>query len=318
MNQHKSISIVAPLFNEEKVLPLFRSRLEAVLKSLPHSYEIIVVNDGSTDGTAAVAERWVRENPCVVLLNLSRNFGHQQAITAGIEESSGDAVIIIDDDLQDPPEKIPAMVQKWEQGAQIVLAERKSRKEFWFKRIFFVVFYKMFRYLSDSSAVVSSGVFSLMSREVVNEFLRMEERNRYLPGLRGWLGFKTERIYYDRADRIQGKARQSFGRLFQYGMNAIFSFSHKPLHVSLFFGLFISTACVGYAVALVVKRLLAIDVVHGFTTPTVAILFLGSLILISNGIIGSYLARIYDEVKRRPLFIVASKKKQGDKDSRVF
>ncbi len=214
--------------------------------------------------------------------------------------------MILDADLQDPPEIIAEMLTHWQTGSQIVLAERLSRQYPWFKKFFFGFFYKIFVLFSDLPPI-HSGVFGLMDRRVVLKLLAMPEQNRYLPGMRSWVGFKTTTIKYHRAPRTTGSPKQSLRRLFQYGLNAIFSFSYKPLRLSFMAGLLISLSCFAYSVILVIRRLMGIDVVQGFTTVAVAIFFLGGVILISNGILGEYLARIYDEVKRRPLFIVSRK-----------
>ncbi len=304
------LSIVIPVFNEEKVLPHLKERLFKVLSSLKEDYEIIFVSDGSIDQSATLIKSWMKEDERIILLELSRNFGHQPAIAAGLAETTGDAVVILDADLQDPPEKISEMIAKWKEGYKIVLAQRTMRKENFMRAALFKLFYKMFVMLSDLPVLINSGVFGLMDRVVVSYLLRLGESNRYLPGLRGWLGFETATISYEREERFADKPKQSLRRLFEYGFNAIFSFSYKPIRICFVLGCLISLASFGYGSILIIRRVLNIDVVPGFTTPTVAIFFIGGVLLISNGIIGEYLARIYDEVKRRPLFIVARKTKR--------
>ena len=305
------LSLVIPVFNEEDVLPALRERLIQVLSSQNFDYEIIFVNDGSTDRSSEFIQGWLHQNPKIILLELSRNFGHQQAITAGLKETTGDCVVILDADLQDPPEKIPEMIEQWQHGYKVVLAERTLRKETFLRGILFKLFYKFFIVISDLPILVTSGVFGLMDRVVVDHLLTLEEKNRFIPGLRGWVGFPTTKIYYERGERSTGRPKQSLRNLFKYSLNAIFSFSYKPLRVSFVLGCAISAFCFLYAAVLIVMRVLGINVVRGFTTPTVAIFFLGGVLLISNGIIGEYLARIYDEVKRRPLYIVARKVSRG-------
>ena len=301
------ISVIIPVFNEEKILPALRKRLSDVLAALKDQYEIVCVDDASTDKSSAFIRSWMSEDPRVVLLELSRNFGHQQAIAAGLRESTGDCVVILDADLQDPPELIPQLVAKWQQGFKVVLAERILRRDSFVRSIFFNLFYKIFVLVSDLPILINSGVFGLMDRVVVDYLVNLQERSRFLPGLRSWVGFETASIQYERAERLNGKPKVSLKRLFRYGFDAIFSFSYKPIRVGFVLGCIISTLSFFYGAVLVIRRLLNIDVVPGFTTPTVAIFFIGGLLLVSNGIIGEYLARIYDEVKRRPLFIVARK-----------
>lgn len=301
------LSLVIPIYNEEKALPLLRRRLTALLVSFIDDYEVIFVDDGSRDAGALIIESWIQEDARIMLLGLSRNFGHQAAITAGLERATGDAVVIMDADLQDPPEIIPEMYKKWQQGYKVVLAERTEREESWLRRIMFGLFYKSFYVLSDFPVSVNSGVFGLMDRVVVNHLLTLNEQNRFLPGLRGWVGFKTTVVRYKRDARSVGKPSQSLMKLVKYGFDAIFSFSYKPLRFSFILGSVVSVLSFGYGAVLIVQRLLNINVVPGFTTVAVAVFFVGGVMLMSNGIIGEYLARIYDEVKRRPLFIVERK-----------
>ena len=316
-NRKMKISVVIPVFNEEEVIPILKERLEGILHAQPFDYEVIIVDDGSKDNTANRIKGWIAANPKVILLELSRNFGHQPAITSGLSEAMGDAVVVMDADLQDPPEIIPQMVERWKNGNKIVLAERTARRENILRRMLFQCFYKFFAFISDMPVSITSGVFGLMDRVVVDHFLSLRERNRFIPGLRGWLGFKTDTIWYTRQDRVKGEAKQSIKKLLRYGLDAIFSFSYKPLRVSFFFGLFISTLCFLYGFILIILRLCNINLVQGFTTVAAAVFFIGGVILISNGIIGEYLGRIYDEVKRRPLFIIARKVTRKAQDKEV-
>lgn len=299
------ISVVIPVFNEEDVLPLLKERLTNALSKTGISYEVILINDGSHDRSAEFIQQWIRENPTISLIDLSRNFGHQPAITAGLAQATGDAVVVMDADLQDPPEVIPQLIEKWKEGYKIVLAERQSRGESFFRRCIFKFFYAIFLKLSELPSAVTSGVFGLMDRVVVDHLINLEERNRFIPGLRGWLGFNTATVYYERQTRAAGDPKQSLRRLIKYGLDAIFSFSYKPLRISFVSGFVVSMFCFFYSVVLVILRLWNINVVSGFTTIAVALLFLGGILLMSNGILGEYLGRIYDEVKRRPLYIVS-------------
>jgi len=317
MSDAKKISIIIPVCNETDVLPLLRDRLENVLEKINYDYEVIFVNDGSTDNSANIIKDWIQQNHRISLIEFSRNFGHQQAITAGLKESTGDAVIISDADLQDPPEEILNLIAKWQEGYKVVLAERSQRGEKGIRKVLFKLFYKAFLVLSDLPIMINSGVFGLIDRVIVENLILLEERNRYLPGLRGWIGFNSTTIYYKREARVAGNPKQSLRRLFKFGLNAIFSFSYKPLRISFVLGACVSTFFFLYGAILVIMRLFNINVVRGFTTPTVAIFFIGGVLLISNGIIGEYLARIYDEVKRRPLYIIAKKYKRNSENSTI-
>lgn len=298
------ISLVIPVFNEEAVLPFLKTKLDALAVVVDARWEFILVNDGSVDESRTIINQWAKHDGRVIAVNFSRNFGHQAAITAGLAQSSGDAVVIMDADMQDPPEVIVDLIKEWQKGFKVILAVRKQRREGLLRRTVFKIFYRLFAFLVDSSLTVDSGVFGLMDRTVVKHILSLEERNRFLPGLRAWVGFKTTRILYVRDDRTIGKPQQSALKLLKYGMDAIFSFSYRPLRISFLVGVLFSSSCFIYGIILIIKRLANIDVVSGFTTTTVSIFFVGGLLLISNGLLGEYIARIYDEVKKRPLYII--------------
>jgi len=298
------LSIVIPIFNEEGLLKELKRRLDAVLEKLNCDYEVIFVNDGSVDSSLETLKGLVRDDRHVVVVSFSRNFGHQQATTAGIAEARGDALVIMDGDLEDPPELIPEMLERWQQGYQVVVAQRRSRQETLLKRILFNAFHRLYYFLSDIPIPLNSGVFSLLDRVAYRRLQAFSESNRFIPGLRSWIGFRSTTVSYDRQARYSGDPKQTFGRLVKYALDAIFSFSYKPLRLSLLAGLFLFFVSSTYALILVVLRILHINVVSGFTTVSVAILFFGGAILVSNGIIGEYLGRIYDEVKRRPFYIV--------------
>ncbi|MCD4781802.1 MAG: glycosyltransferase family 2 protein [Candidatus Omnitrophica bacterium] len=308
------LSIVIPMYNEEDTIPHLKNRFNQLFHDWSFDYELILVDDGSRDRGPELVQQWIKENHHVMLIKLSRNFGHQQAITAGLCESNGDCVVIMDADLQDPPEEIQRMVEKWQEGYKIVFADRKTRQDGFLRKILFHLFYKIFIFFSELPIVINSGVFGLMDRVVVNHLLNMTERNRFIPGMRGWIGFETTTIYYERQKRVGGEPKQNLKRLISYALNAIFSFSYKPLRASFLIGMGTTIFFSIYGIVLVVMRLLNINVVRGFTTPSVAIFFIGGLMLISNGIMGEYIARIYDEVKRRPIYI-ASKKTYREADS---
>jgi len=300
------LSVVIPVFNEEEVLPVLFERLRQTLSRLQDvPYEILFVNDGSVDRSEEQLREFCAREPHTILLNLSRNFGQQASITAGLQRSSGACVVVLDADLQDPPELMPELIQRWRENCQVVVARRRSRGEPLFRRLVFAAFHRVLGALSDYPLDLGAGVFGLMDRKVVNHMLAMSEQNRFLPGMRSWLGFTRGMVEYDRPERVAGKPKQTLRRLFRYGLDAIFSFSYKPLRLIWITGSVISALSFLYAACLLILRILHINVIPGFTTPTVSILFLGGVQLIAIGVLGEYLGRIYDEVKRRPLFVVS-------------
>ncbi len=304
----KSISIVMPIYNEEALLDELFSRVARVLDSVERELSLVsewvLINDGSRDRTLEMLSNFAAKDTRLAVIDLSRNFGHQSAIQAGLEYASGDAVIIMDGDLQDPPELIPDLLRSWLAGNKVVVAKRRSRAERGVKGILFAFFHSLMARVSDMKMETGSGVFGLMDRRAVNDLLRLHERNRFLPGLRSWVGYGQANVLYDREERAAGQPKQSFTRLVRYAFDAIFSFSLKPLRAIWTLGFIVSAFSFLYALFLVTMRVLHVNVVAGFTTPTVAILLLGGIQLISIGILGEYLGRIYDEVKQRPHYVI--------------
>jgi len=300
------LNIVIPIYNEQENLEELYRRLKEVCEILDNvSWQVIYVNDGSYDGSMEIIMEQCKRDSRFAIIDLSRNFGHQSAIAAGLAHADGDAVIFMDGDLQDPPELIPDLLDAWREGAQVVQAQRLSRKEKGLRRIGFEVFHNIFRWISDFPIPPHTGIFGLLDRQVVQEMNRLTEKNRFFPGLRSWVGFKQGVVYYDRQDRAAGKPKQSFRRLIRYGLDAIFSFSYKPLRVMTVAGVCISLMGFTLACFFVIKRLAGIEIAQtGFTTLVTVVLFLGGIQLIAVGLLGEYLARIYDEVKQRPLYIV--------------
>jgi glycosyltransferase involved in cell wall biosynthesis len=303
------ISVVVPIFNEQENLPELRQRLVAALNRISEDWEIILVDDGSRDASAEIISRWHGEDPRIKLLSLSRNFGHQPALTAGIHHARGDAVVLIDGDLQDPPELIPDLVAKWRsENAQVVFAQRTSRAESGLRGMCLRAFYPILRFVTDLPAMPNAGTFSLLDRTVIDHFNRLPERNRFIPGLRTWLGFRQASLPYARQPRAKGSAKQSFRRLMHYASDATFSFSYKPLQAVT--GLGFIVAAVGFitALAFVIRRLFFNDpAVTGFTTLLSMTMLLGGIQLLCLGIVGQYIGRIYEELKQRPLYIVQRK-----------
>ena len=303
------ISVVVPLYEEEAIIPRLHEEIVRAMTAIGDPWEVTYIDDGSRDRSLDLLRALVERDSRVTVLELSRNWGHQAALTAGIASVRGDCAVLMDGDLQDPPALIPQLVAAWKSGAEVVLAERRSRFETGIRRVLFPLFYSVLGFLSDYPIPLNAGIFGLLDKRAVDAINRLGESNRYIPGLRAWVGFRTQVVFYDRAQRAAGKPKQSFLRLLGYAFDAIFSFSYKPLRLSLFAGLsvaFLSLAlgALLFTLRLLNKGLFGIPVVAGYTSTIVAITFLGGVQLICIGILGEYLGRIYDEVKRRPLFIV--------------
>ena len=303
------ISVVVPFFNEESGIPRFHAALVDALSRTGVPWEAIYVNDGSSDRSLEQLLEIHRVDSRVSVVELSRNWGHQPALTAGLSQANGEAVILIDGDLQDPPSVIPELLAAWRSGAEVVIAERRSRRETILRRALIGAFYRVFGFLSDFPIPLNAGIFCLLDRKVVGVLERLSESNRYLPGLRAWVGFPSRVVYYDRQARAVGAPKQSLIRLLRYAFDAVFSFSYKPLRLCLVFGLLVAFLAVIYGFVLLGCRLagvgiFGIPVVDGYTSTIVSILFLGGVQLIGMGILGEYLGRVYDEVKRRPLYVI--------------
>lgn len=300
------LNIVIPIYNEEENLPILYDRLKRVCSTIVDAeWQVIYVNDGSADRSLDIMLAQHEEDPRFSIIELSRNFGHQAAIAAGLSVSDADAVVVMDGDLQDPPELIPELLAKWLQGAKVIRAQRQSRKDSGIRRVGFDIFHKVFQWISDFPVPPNAGIFGLLDRQAVEELKRLQEQNRFFPGLRSWVGLEQEVVYYDREDRAAGKPKQSLGRLVHYALDAIFSFSYKPLRIMTTAGVCISASGFAFASFFIIRRLIGIEIAQlGFTTLVTLVLFIGGVQLIAIGLLGEYLARIYDEVKQRPLFIV--------------
>lgn len=301
-----TLSVVVPCLNEEGLLLDTNRRLIDVLEQLPIAFEIIYVDDGSTDATAGLLRNLTEQDERIRMVRLSRNFGHQMAITAGIEHSSGDAVVVIDADLQDPPELILDFVRHWLDGYDVVYGSRTERDgetafKIWTARLF----YRCIDRLSETRIPLDTGDFRLMDRRVVDALLAMPERDRFVRGMVSWLGFSQIAVPYRRAPRPSGATKYSFVKMFRFAMDATFSFSLLPLRLATWLGFAASAiAVLGVAIA-VVERLLGVHgIVKGWASMVTAVLFLGGVQLICIGIIGEYVGRIYGETKRRPLYVV--------------
>ena len=299
------LSVVIPIFNEAEVIAELARRLHEVLESIGHDFEVVFVDDGSTDSSPDLLRELHEKDPRWKVLKLSRNFGHQIAITAGLDAASGAAVVIMDGDLQDPPEVIPDLVGKWKEGFDVVHAVRKKRKaENPFRRAIIFLFYRILNTLAGIELPLDAGDFRLISRRVADLFKSFTERSRYVRGLLTWVGLKQASVYYVREGRAAGRSKYSLPRLMRLGLDVITSFSSVPLKLASCLGFVISFICLAYAAYVFIAKL-----VYGFTTPgyasiIVAILFVGGVQLIAIGILGEYIGRLYEEAKKRPLYVI--------------
>jgi dolichol-phosphate mannosyltransferase len=298
-------SIIAPCWNEEGNLPELYNRLKEVVDKIDDIWELILVNDGSTDRTGEVMKQLHAKDPRVHYIQFARNFGHQIAVTAGMDYAQGEAVILIDADLQDPPELILEMIKKWKDGYDVVYAVRSERKgETWFKLLTARLFYRLIYRITDVNIPLDTGDFRLMDRKVVNQMKKMKEHHRFIRGLTSWVGFKQTGVYYVRDERFTGETKYPLRRMIRLAITAITGFSIFPLQLATFMG-FVTAGLSGlFILAAIVARLSGSQAFAGQATTLVMVLFLGSIQLISLGIIGEYLGRIYDEVRGRPLYIV--------------
>jgi len=302
------LSVVAPAFNEGDVLDEFHERLTGVLDDVPLDAEVVYVNDGSTDETAAILERLAASDPRVAVLELSRQFGKERALTAGIDYARGDAVVVLDADLQDPPELIPELVAPWrEEGFEIVYAVRVRRAgESLLRRVTAALFYRVIRRVSRVDIPRNTGDFRLLSRRAVDELKRLRERHRFMKGLFAWVGFAQKPVPYHREPRSAGHSKWNYWRLWNFALTGITSFTIAPLKIATYLGLLIALLAFVYALVIVYKTLVWGNPVAGYPSLMTVILFLGGVQLMTMGVMGEYLGRMFEEVKQRPLYVVKS------------
>jgi polyisoprenyl-phosphate glycosyltransferase len=300
-------SLVIPVYNEESMIPELYRRVSAVMDGLDDTAELIFINDGSRDRTLELLRELHERDERVVYLGLARNFGHQIAVTAGLNYVRGKVIIVLDADLQDPPELIPEMLKLWQQGYQVVYAQRTKRiREGWFKRLCAYMFYRLLKQLASVDIPTDTGDFCLMDRQVVDLLNQMPERNRYIRGLRSWVGFNQTAIKFERDLRFAGEVKYTFTKSFALAVNGLVSFSSIPLRLSTYLGLFSAVAAIVMAILVLYWRIFTPhSTLTGFATIAIAIFFLGAVQLISIGILGEYIGRIYEEVKGRPLYTLA-------------
>ncbi len=315
-----TLSVVVPLYNEaENVAELLR-RIRAVIAELtvaPADYELILINDGSRDGTLEALIAAADADPHIRVISLSRNFGHQIAATAGLDAAQGDAVVLMDGDLQDPPELIDAFLEKFRQGYDVVYATRRKRAgESAFKVLTAAMFYRTIRRLTNVSIPVDTGDFRLMSRRVVEALRNSRERHRFIRGLVSWVGYRQTGIEYDRAERAAGVSKYPFSKMLKFAIDGITSFSEIPLRFASYFGFVVSVAAFAIGIFEICLHIFTGYNLPGYTSTIFAILFLGGVQLIGIGILGEYVGRIYDEIKGRPLYLIADDIGAGIGDER--
>lgn len=298
-------SLVVPVFNESESLRELHRRVSQVMNALGQPWELVLVDDGSTDGSNAILQDLRKQDPHVVVLTFTRNFGHQIAVTAGLDHVRGEATVIMDGDLQDPPEVIPELVSRWQEGYEVVYAIRSEREgETWFKRATASLFYRLIYRITDVRIPQDAGDFRLLDRKVVVAMDRMREHHRFLRGMASWVGFRQIGVPYQRHARYAGQTKYPLRKMLRFGLTAVTGFSYFPLQLATYFG-FVSAGLSLLAIPVVViLRLTGVRALVGQATTLAVVLFLGGVQLISLGILGEYLGRIYDEVRGRPLYLL--------------
>lgn len=301
------ISVIAPIYNEEKNIPELYRRVCEVMDSTGETWEMVMIDDGSTDNSVALIRELAGKDSRVRPVVFARNFGHQIAVTAGMDYSLGQAVVIIDADLQDPPEVIQEMIARWREGYEVVYAVRTEREgESWFKLFTASLFYRLIYRITDVDIPLDTGDFRLLDRQVVDVLKKMRERHRFLRGMSAWVGFKQIGVNYKRRARFAGQTKYPFRKMFRLAVNAITGFSYFPLQLATYIGFFSAGISILAIPIVIAMRLAGSQAFFGQATTLIAVLFLGGVQLISLGILGEYIGRLYDEAKGRPLYIVRS------------
>lgn len=308
--QPPTFSVVAPVYNEEQLIAEFCRRVIAALEPLGEPFELILVNDGCRDRSPDIMRELHQRDPRIKVINFSRNFGHQIAITAGTDYATGRAVIVIDSDLQDPPEVIPDLIARWREGYQVVYGVREERQgETWFKKTTAAIFYRLIVRITNVNIPVDTGDFRLMDRKVVDALKRMREHHRFMRGLSAWVGFRQTGVLYRRHARAAGTTKYPLRKMLRFALDGITSFSYLPLQLATYVGFIVAAISIIFLFVVFVMRLsnptATEPAFYGQASTLASVLFLGAVQLISLGIIGEYVGRIYDEVKGRPLYIVA-------------
>lgn len=310
MKRNIRYSIIIPVYNEEVVIHETYRRLTQVMESIGEKYELLFVNDGSEDKTSEIIQRFAKDDGHVKVLDFSRNFGHQIAISAGMDYAGGEAIVIIDADLQDPPELIPEMIKKWQEGYEVVYAKRLQRKgETRLKIWTAALFYRLLHVLTEVDIPLDAGDFRLIDRKVCDVMNSIREKNRFVRGLVSWVGFRQTAIEYVREERFAGETKYSVKKMLRLSLDGITAFSYKPLKLATYLGLLISFACFVYLLIFLGQRLFTNSAVAGGDALTACLMMINGVILIILGIIGEYIGRIYDESKNRPLYILRNQPK---------
>jgi len=299
------LSVISPVYNEQEVLPAFHARLTQAFADLNYAIEIIYVNDGSTDTSLTVLEDLYTKDSRVALVDLSRNFGKEIALTAGLHKAKGDAIVVIDADLQDPPELIPQLVKEWEKGYDVVYAKRTQRRgESWLKKITATIFYRLMRHVGKVRIPEDTGDFRLLSRRAVDALNTLSEQHRFMKGLFAWIGYKQKAVYFDRDPRYAGVTKWNYWKLWNFALEGITSFTIAPLKFATYIGFLTAFVAFVYGSYMLIRTLLFGNPVPGYPSLIVIILFLGGMQLMAIGVVGEYVGRIFTETKRRPLYFL--------------
>ncbi len=319
VNEDITLSIIVPVYNEQEMLPIFNHHLSKTLSLLLNEYvEVIYINDGSTDDSWNAMSNLTNHYADIECINLSRNFGKEAAMTAGIDNARGEAIILLDADLQDPPELIPKMLNAWKQGFDVVNMKRSSRLgESRLKRWSAHIYYRLLDHLSEVPLQKDVGDFRLLSRRVVDDIKKLSERSRYMKGILSWPGYKQTTISFERPERVAGETKWSFFQLVKLGLSGITAFSVKPLQISTWVGTLISTSAFFYGLWVVAKTLFFGETVAGYPSIMLTQLFLGGVQLIAIGVLGEYIGRIYAETKGRPIYLIMDKQSQKSQNGMV-
>jgi polyisoprenyl-phosphate glycosyltransferase len=310
------ISVILPVYNERETLDELATRLLPILEeNSGGSFEALFIDDGSRDGSARILDDLHRRDRRMKVIHFSRNFGHQAALQAGLDEAAGDAIVLMDADLQDPPELLKDFIDRWRQGYDVVYAVRRKRKEGIFKRAAYSIFYRTMKAVAEIDVPLDAGDFCLMDRRVVDTLVRLRERNRFLRGLRTWVGFKQTGVEYERSARHAGEPKYSFRKLVGLALSGYIGFSAMPLRMATWLGL--AAALAGFMTGLwaIVSKLMGVPTPSGWASTLAVIMFIGGVQLLMLGVIGEYLSRVFDEVRARPLYIVESRVGVGGAES---